>query len=306
MEFQPIILRRKRDFGETISDTIQFLKRHIKNLFLIYLVFVTPFLLLATLFGADSISAFFSKGMAGSRLLDNPFEFFTPMLFLAVLLYLCSSAAYGTAVYLYIRNTEEKGGRPSSLQEVGARFLPKFISNAGYLFITMIGFVGLALFAIIPFLGILIVMVAVFYALIALSLLYPVNTTEDPSFPAAFYRVFKLIRNRWWYTFGVVIVFGLIYYFFAAIIGFVVNTIMGFSAVNFLQPASAEVLTSKKYLLTLGISSLIQQIFSLIVYVGIGIHYFSLREEKDGGGLEARIDQLGSGGGQHGHIEEQY
>jgi hypothetical protein len=306
METKPIILRKKRDFGETISDTIQYLKLHIKNLFLLYLVFVAPFLLVATLLGADSISGFLAKGAATSRLIENPLEFFSPILLLAVLLYLCSSAAYGTAVYLYMRKTEEKGGQPSSLQEVGAHFLPKFLSNAGYLFMAMIGFVGLALFAIIPFLGILIVMVVVFYAMVTLSLLYPVNTTEDPRFPGAFSRIFKLIQNRWWYTFGVVIVFGLIYYFFATIIGFVVNSIMGFSAVNFLQPASAEVLSSKKYLLTLGISSLIQQIFSIIVYVGIGVHYFSLREEKDGTGLEARIDQLGSGGGQHGHIEEQY
>jgi hypothetical protein len=260
----------------------------------------------ATLLGADSISGFFARGASGSSLLENPFSLISPVLILAVLLYLCSSVAYGTAVYLFMRNTEEKGGLSSSISEVGARFLPRFLSNAGYLCLAMIGFFGLALFGIVPILGILIVLVAVFYFMVCLSLLYPVNTVEDRKFPDAFRRVFRLIRDRWWYTFGVVLVFGLIYYFFATIIGFVVNMIMGFSAVNFLQPAGTEMLASKKYLLTLGISSLIQQIFSIIVYVGIGVHYFSLREEKDGSGLEARIEQLGGGGGQHGHIEEQY
>jgi outer membrane protein W len=56
----------------------------------------------------------------------------------------------------------------------------------------------------------------------------------------------------------------------------------------------------------MGVSSIIQQVFMLIPYIGLGIHYFSLREQKDGSGLEDRLEQLGSGGSQHGHIEEQY
>jgi hypothetical protein len=36
------------------------------------------------------------------------------------------------------------------------------------------------------------------------------------------------------------------------------------------------------------------------------VHYYSLREEKDGSGLEDRIEQLGQGKGPHSDIEEQY
>jgi hypothetical protein len=90
------------------------------------------------------------------------------------------------------------------------------------------------------------------------------------------------------------------------VIGLVFNLIFGIGSINFLDPKSGLDFMNKRYFLVMGFSSIVQQIFMLIVYIGLGIHYFSLREQKDGSGLEARIEQLGSRSNDHGQIEEQY
>jgi hypothetical protein len=299
-------LRRTRDFGQTISDTIQFLKAHWKNLLVLYLVFVVPFLLVGTLLGAGSFSVFFSQIGAGISKIENPFSLITPIFLIAILLYFTSTMAYITIVNLYMKLFEENGGIPPTLSETGSKFIGKFLSNIGYMLLVIAGFFMMAFLAIIPILGILVFMVGIFYVMICLSILFPANTIENNPFPQSFSRMFYLIRNNWWFTFGMVIMLGLIYYFFAAIIGLIVNMIFGLGEINFLDAKAGLSNLNKKYFLITGLSAVIQQVFYLIIHVGLGIHYFSLREEKDGSGLEARLDQLGAGGGDHGHIEEQY
>ena len=299
-------LRRTRDFGQTISDTIQFLKAHWKNLLVLYLIFVVPFLLVGTLLGAGSFSSFFSQIGGGITKIDNPIALITPIFLIAILLYFTSTVAYITVVNLYMKLFEENGGIPPSLPEIGSKFSGKFLSNLGYMLLIIAGFFFMAFLAIIPILGILVFMAGAFYIMVCLSILFPVNTIETNSFPQSFSRMFYLIRNNWWYTFGMVIIFGLIYYFFASIIGLVVNMVFGLGAINFLDPKAGLSSMDKKYFLVMGFSAVIQQVFYLIIHVGLGIHYFSLREEKEGSGLESRLDQLGAGGGDHSHMEEQY
>ena len=301
-------LRRTRDFGQTISDTIQFLKVHWKNLLALYLIFVVPFLLVATLLGASSFSNFF-KIMGtdtGIKGVDNIFAIFSPQFTISLILYFISIVAYSTVVFLYMRLFEERGGIAPGISEVGNLFLNRFLSNTGYMFIIFIGFILMAFIAIIPILGFLVFLFGIIYMAVSLSLLFPVNTIESNPFLLSFSRMFYLIKNNWWYTFGVIMILGLIYYFFSVSISLVVNLIFGFGAINFLDTKSGFSSMTEKYFLVMGFSAIFQQIFYLVVHVGIGMHYFSLREEKDGSGLEDRLEQLGGGEGAHGHIEEQY
>jgi hypothetical protein len=295
-----------RDFGATISDTLLYIKTHWKPLLLLYAVFVAPFLLVAALLGANSFSAFFAKLDDIKTVSDNPLQVLTPVFFIAILLYMLATLAYSTVVYLYMRQTEENGGVPPSIQETGARFLPKLLSNAGYMIVAFFLLVALALFAIIPILGILVAFLGFIWFAVNLAILFPANTVEDNPFPGSFGRMVRLVRDRWWYTFGVILVFGLIFYFFSTVISLVSSLIFGLSAVNFLQPADPAQTFTKKYFLVMGFTALVQQVFYLLVHVGVGVHYFSLREEKDGSGLEERIEQLGMGKGPHSDIEEQY
>jgi hypothetical protein len=303
---EPLRLRKIRDFGATISDTILYIKIHWKDLLRMYAVFVAPFLLVAALLGATSFSAFFSKLDDIESISDRPWQVLSPGFFIAILLYMLATVAYSTVVYLYMRQTEEQNGAPPSLQEIGTRFLPKLLSNAGYMIIAFFLLVAMAFFAIIPILGILLAFLGFFWFAVNLAILFPANTAEDNPFPASFGRMFRLVRDRWWYTFGVILIFGMIFYFFSTVISLVSGLVFGLSSVNFLQPADPAQTFTKKYFLVMGLSSLVQQVFYLVVHVGVGVHYYSLREEKDGSGLEDRIEQLGQGKGPHSDIEEQY
>jgi hypothetical protein len=301
-------LRRTRDFGQTISDTIQFLKAHWKNLVILYLVFVVPFLLVATLLGADSLTSFVKLLGVDSRQagISKIWGVFTPEFMIAILMYFISAVSYATVIFIYMRLFEEGGGVSPKISDVGAIFFNRFLSNAGYMVFLFIGLLMMAFLAIVPILGILLFLFGSIYMFVSTSILFQINTIENNPFLQSFTRMFFLIRNNWWYTFGVLIILGLIYYFFSAVIGLVFNLIFGIGAINFLDTKSGFAGMDKKYFLVMGFSSIFQQIFMLIVYTGLGIHYFSLREQKDGSGLEARIEQLGSGGNEHGHIEEQY
>lgn len=306
MKNMQIQLRKIRDFGESISDTIQFLKYNWKNLLMLYLIFVVPVLLIATLLGANSFSAIFSQlGDAQESSFRNFGDFFSIQLFLAVLLYLLSGTAYGTAVSLYMRVYEEKGGQTPSIQEIGRLLPSKLLSNLALIIILSMGAGVFMFIAIIPFLGILLFLTGVVYLGINLAILFQVNTIENNTIGGSISRCFSLMRNRWWYSFGYLIILFLIYYFFALIISFAVSTIFGFSAINFLDPGSVSKMTEKYFLVT-GLSALVQQIFYLIIHTGLGIHYFSLKEEKEGSGLEERLDRLGMSGDAHTNIEEQY
>jgi hypothetical protein len=305
-DMEPLRLRKIRDFGATISDTILYIKIHWKPLLTLYGLFVAPFLLVAALLGANSFAGFFARLDDLESISDSPWQVLTPGFFIAIIMYLLSAVAYSTVVYLYMRQTEERGGQAPAIQETGARFLPKLLSNAGYMIIAFFLMMAMALLAIIPIFGIIVVIFGFVWLAVNLSLLFPANTVEDNAFPASFGRMFRLVRDRWWYTFGVVIIFGMIFYFFSTVISLVSSLVFGLSSVNFLRPANAAETFTKKYFLVMGLTSLIQQVFYLVVHVGVGVHYFSLREEKDGSGLEDRIEQLGTGKGPHSDIEEQY
>jgi hypothetical protein len=298
-------LRRTRDFGETISDTTLFLKENWKQLLLLYMIFVVPFLLLGTLLGAQHFPSFFSGLTQGMPDVRKLLAMFGPQLLITILLYMTAAVLYPTTVYVYMRLFESGGDRRPALGECAAMLFGKSTSNFGYALLSMLLFILTAVLAVIPFFGIIAVFFGVFFLLINFSVLLPVNTIEDNPFPDSLRRAFRLVKERWWLTLGVATVIFMIYYFFASIIGFTSMMISGIASVNFLDPKAGMGMFSKKYFLVTGFSTILQQAFYLILHVGLGIHYFSLCEEKDGSGLEAQLDSLGTGG-PGSRTEEQY
>lgn len=300
-----LYLRKIRDFGERLADSINFIKYNWKQLGLQYLVFVVPFLLVATLLGASSFSGFFSRFGSGALTGDFPYEIFSWRFFVAMFLYIISFASYGTSIYLYIRFYEENDGRVPTIADIGKRFLPKLLSNIVYMFLAFLMMVGVFMVAIIPIFGWIAALVGFFYLLVNFSILTAVNTIEDNAFPSSFGRSFYLVKNNWWNTFGYCIVIWMIYYVISLILSTVVNLIFGFTSVNFLTSPDSSVYTERYFIVT-GLTSIITQIFYLIIYTGMAVLFYSVREEKEGSGLESRLEQLGSQGGLHSDTEEQY
>ena len=243
-----LYLRKTRDFGERLSDSINFVKFNWKNLGILYLIFVAPLLLVATLLGASSFSAFFSK--VGILATDSSFlgEILNTQFFAAIFLYILAVAAYATVVNLYIRLYEANNGHAPTIAEIGGIFFKKLLSNLLYAVLATLMFMGLLMVMIIPILGWLVAFVGAFYLLVNLSILFSVNTIEDNPVPQSISRSFFLIRDNWWSTFGYWIVLGMIYYFISMVISLVVNLVFGFASINFLTQPDTSVYTEKYFL----------------------------------------------------------
>ena len=210
---QPVmVLRKVRDFGERISDTLLFLKYNWKSLFLLYAVFVVPFLLIGGYFGANLFTNLFSQMASGG--MATPSKLFSPQLFLAMFLFILGTVSYITAVYCYMRLYEEKGGHAPTIAEVGTIYLGKFLSNMGYALLVFVIFCVGMFVVVIPIIGILAYLVGAFYFAVCISVLFPANTCEDLPFGAAFSRCLHLIKTRWWFTFGYIIILSIIFSFF--------------------------------------------------------------------------------------------
>ena len=299
-------LSRLRDFGATISDTITFLKMNLKELVLMYVIFVAPFLLIATLLGADSFSEFFSG--IGDDMGDflRSLKDFGPMMLLSIFMYILAAMLYPTLVYRYMRLYEEGAGQKPTIQQVSSGLFRQTLTNAGYSLLLIFGLIVSALIVIIPIIGFLVFFFGMIFLMINFTMLLPATTIENHSFPGGYGRAIRLVKGRWWYTFGVVIIILMISWFFTMIISFTTSMVFGLASVNFLDPDSASEVLTKKYFLVTGLSAILQQLFYLIPHVGMGIHFFSLREEKEAGGLSATLDTLGTDATPTTHPEEQF
>jgi hypothetical protein len=285
-----MILSKTRDFGERISDTIQYIRQHLKDLLMLYLVFVVPFSLVAVLLGSNAFGGFFSA-ISNPAFRSDPFRFISPSFGVTILCYIMSGVAYVTVVSLHMRSQEENPTGGPYFNLVASRFLPKFLSNLLHAVLAFMALLFTALLIIIPVFGIVLFFVAVFYAMVAFAMVLPGNTIEDNAFPRSFQRAFSLIRDNFWSSLGFMFVVGMIFYFFSMVISMVALAIFGIASINFLKPDNTQI--TSRYFLVSGIAGVVSQVFYLLVHVGIGILFYSLREQKEGGGLEARLDQLG-------------
>jgi hypothetical protein len=138
------------------------------------------------------------------------------------------------------------------------------------------------------FLGIPLVFALATYLAVVLSLFFPVLWLEDGGVFATVGRCFHLIKGRWWATFGLLLVVGMI---------------QGMLLIVFIIPQYAVMIG--KMLHVPGLSSDVLGIVAQCIYaVGImftyaipllalAFQYFNLAEQKEGWGLRLLVDALG-------------
>jgi len=310
---QILFLRRLRDLGEKISDSLLFIKTNLKNLLLLYVIFVVPFIIVAGIVGVLFASHLYTSILGSAEVL-KPTDIFNVEFVVIILCLLMSGASYQASVYSYMRLYEENKGQQPTIAEVGQVFGKKFIKiffyNIGIS--TILGFcivIPAMLFAIAPIFAFFIIMISFLLLIMVFLHINCIYVMEDGGFGHGILRLFDLLRNRWWHSIGFTFIIGLIYYVF----GFMVQTVfslLGIVSINFLNPESLGGAQSKAAITSLvlgvGLLLLINQLFYLIVFSGIGVNYFSLVEEKDGSAIEEQIDSIGSNNDKYGGVEEQY
>jgi len=277
---QPIELRKTRDFGQIISDSFTFYKQNFKPL-TISLLIITGIFLLATVISNVFTYLRMADMYSGSFTHSPEFSQYTVSYFVSIAVNAFIALLTQTFIHLttlcYISVYLQKGNKQPTFDEVWGYFKYYFLRAIGSGFlITILICVGLVMCIIPGF-----YLIPIFYIII------PIIVIENSSFNYAFNKSFKLIKDNWWFTFGVIFIMGLIVGMAAGIASIPATVVTVGSSFFSLKTFTLPILI---------ISSVLRGIITVsyaLLSIAICMCYFTLSEEKEGLGLLDRIEKIG-------------
>lgn len=279
----PIVLLQQRDFGQKINVTFEFVIQHFKPLMLALLYIAGPPALIGGFFMGSYQSDMLGiqrKILSGDSGSDFPFssifEMGSSVFILTVFLGIASVAA-SLVVNAYM--LEYEAGNRNITPEIVWNRLKNYIGKGiGYSIVMVIFTLIATLFFLIP--GI--------YVGVTLSLMYIVMMRENLDLGDTFRRCFYLIQDKWWSTFGLLIIVGII----SGIIGYI-----------FQIPTLIVTLTAFFKIgegmndIWMAIGGIISTVGSVLVrslvLVAVVFQYYNLVERREGSGIISAIDNIG-------------
>ncbi|NVO29845.1 hypothetical protein [Hymenobacter lapidiphilus] len=317
---RPTDFLRRRDFSQKMEATFDFIRAHATPLVRVLVVLVLPLALLTgigtSLLQGQMLGTISTlKAQAGGSSADNTMSstmmtgiFTSPTLWLTMLAGILLFALLHLVVLGYVvlqaeRTTDEPVTAGEVWQLVKARFLGMVGTLVGLVALFMVGSfaIGGVLMATgsllssapwIIFPLILLLYVAMFYAIAPLSLYFMVWLREGRGFFGSLTRSFRLAWGKWWSTFGLIMVITLIMYLIL-MLSMVVLSAFG---LPFAGLMSGELETGSTRVLLIVYSAL-QSLITLIYYpfilVAISFQYFNLVERLDGTGTRLMVEAIG-------------
>jgi hypothetical protein len=306
---------QERDFGAKISATFEFIGVHWRPLGKCLVYFVLPVALLAGiglgLFTNSAFQSVFSHREFSTRT-DGSFRALQLLNFgglgLGIVGVLLGFFLLTGTLYAYVRArlrlpatepvtptevwAELRGRLGRLLQTMGAALLAGLLLM-GVFSLVFLGAVGQGKggsAGAIMLAGILIPIAYIFmaYAAVAFSLFLPVLWFEELTIVASVGRCFRLIKGRWWATWGLIFVASIIQSMLSVV--FSLPTYM-LTAVQSLGMPSAG--TSALALVGQGIYLLGFLLTYCVPLLALCFQYFNLVEQKEGYGTSLLVSQLG-------------
>jgi hypothetical protein len=300
MNQQKIEFQRYRDFGQVISGTFEFLRQNFGPLLKSIIFIAGPFILLAGIFGGIYQKNVFSFNVV-KTLSDISFPFLLYILFIFLSMVFMMAILY-EYIKIYLKPNSEGAIQIDEVWiAVRSKIIRYILFSIGYFLIVFIA----AMLVVIPlfflfnvaanpfaiFLIFLIVVFPIIYLSVVMSIGFTAAMFEDNGLFASINRAFYLIKKRWWMTFGLVFVLGLIQGFMGFIFQIPQYIAMMVIMFNTIDGNQADGITEIIMIATSIIAS-----FSFVFYsvnlVGIALHYFSLVEQKDAKGLLDKIESI--------------
>lgn len=290
-----ITLYQRRDFGEKINATINYVTQNFRSFGTAILYIGGPAALLTGIASGIMQSSMFDLAKTADRDPGDVFGAFAGIFsgsFAFVLVFgviaqsLISLAAY-THLKLYHERTKQGGfsgsGKPVAPAITVAEVWADMQPNIGRVIITSL-LVGLA-----TFVAALLLFIPGIYVGIVLSLALPITIFEGSDFGTTWSRCFLLIKEKWWSTLGLLFVMamlvGVVSFIFtapAAVLGFMIGA-------KLMPGVPTTIIVVGQAFATVG-----QYLLYSILYVGLGFQYFNLVERQEGTGLLSEIDSIGS------------
>jgi hypothetical protein len=274
MNQSKIELRKVRDFGGILGVTFEYIKQNFKVLFKANLFIGAPFILLAGVFLGIYQSSILNF-QVNQDFAQLGIPFLLSMLF-TMLAYLIITTVTYSHLMLYNNSELESFDIEQVWQKVKSIFWMILFTGLGYVFIVGFGFILL----IIP--GI--------YLSIALSLIFIVRLEEEISFFDAVSRSIKIISGNWWFTFGLILVVGIIQGFLSFILyvpNYIVMIFMTFAGIDSTTGETGRIL----FILSSIVASLGVLTYSIST-IAIAFQYYNLVERKEAPGLIQQIENI--------------
>ncbi|MEO2069966.1 MAG: glycerophosphoryl diester phosphodiesterase membrane domain-containing protein [Zunongwangia sp.] len=283
MENNIFRFRKTRDFGELLSDTFKFLRENGKSFLSINFKICAPFFIALIL--TNAYYTYVTLGM-GFESYGNLTGFLIPAFINLIAVFVYITALY-LSVFNYIKSYIANNGVVS--EDDIKNGLKKDLGSG--LAVNLI--VGILIFT-----GLLFILIPGIYLGVVLTLALPILVFEQKGVGDTISSCFQLIKDNWWFTFGALIVFGIIMYLINVvfqmpmIIYMIVGMISGLDAG---VESMAESMQSKDPILMILtiLASIAQYLLYIITPIFISLIYFNLHEEKNFTGTFENIDRLG-------------
>jgi hypothetical protein len=314
--FNIIEFHKARDFSRKMNATFEFIQQNFKSLTKSILFIAGPPVLVASMlmgsFIGDFLNLFQSMGSnpGNMEIFTNHFRSlsFWLQILLMVIFLLISGIITIATVNNYIILYGEKKTNKIEVNEVWERVRSTFWMYFGTMFFFSLLGIGAYIVLLIPvgllafvsplliFFGVLFFFFALLYIVFSLSLVFFIRGYEHIGFFDSIGRSFRLVRGKWWSTFGLL----MILYMIVGMISYIpiipwyvmtlVSTIHNIETHTLSEPtASSQVLTTVFFTLYY----LVNMILSALPNVGIAFQYFNLVELKESKGLMTQIETFG-------------
>lgn len=291
-----IELRKVRDFGGILNVIFEYIKINFKSLLKSNLLIGAPTILLAGVFLGIYQSSLFSFDVDSTiPQIGLPFLLST---FLTMVSYFIIMVVTYSHLSVYRQSETGIFDVEDVWQKTKQNFLMMLFTVIGYSFILgIVGslFVGLGFyltyqgnygFIFLIFIGIGILI----YLTINYSLVFIVRIEEEITFFAALKRSKNLIKDNWWFTFGLTLVVGLIQSFILYALYIPTYVVMFF--ITFSGVGSDTGSFSKILFIVTSIITSLGAILYTISTLAIAFQYYNLVERKEAPGLLQKVENI--------------
>jgi hypothetical protein len=314
--FNVIEFHRARDFSQKLNATFEFIKQNFKALGKSILMIAGPPVLVASLIMGSFIGEFTSftqqAALNGGQVegMENYFlsvSFWLQIILMIVFLTLSSIMNIAT-INNYLVLYGEKRTNKIEVSEVWARVRSTFWMYFRTMFLFMVLIIVAYIVLLIPigilgvispflvFFGFIIFFCGLIYLIFGASLTFIIRAFEKNGFFTAISRSFKLVKDKWWSTFGLITVLYLIMIVTSYLFIMPWYVITAMSALHSTSIDTFQGPSTGWELMTIVIFTfyyLAQMILAALPNIGIAFQYFNLVELKEAKGLMTQIDTLG-------------
>ena len=297
MQTPKIEFYQLRDFGAKLNAVVEFLRENLGHLFISLLLIGGPAALLLSLIFKNLFGSLFQAGFeTGSS--GDPSQFFDVFAVIGgnyLLLMLLSWLAITLIVsvtYTYMKLYNEGIVKETSVADIFRKAMSRY---GGLLVLSF-------LISFVTIIGMFLFVLPGIYLGVTLSLAYPIYMFEETSVGEAFNRTFKLIREKWWSTFGVIFVTYFMAYAAQMVFSIpflIVYFFQIFSLMEEVQQSSdpsafLSMFSSGYMVVAMAISMIGSYITYSIPLIGVGYQYSNLVERSEGRGLMNEIADFDS------------